>query len=325
MVWERYNVASHVRNVDPMTAYEYVDPRLTERRNPRTIDVDVASTRAIVDLMNAEDRRVAEAVHAAREAIAEVVDLAVEAFASGGRLIYVGAGTSGRLGVLDATECPPTFGTPPEMVVGIIAGGEAALTASQEGAEDDAGAAVRAVDVLDVDESDLVVGIAASGTTPYVHAAIARAQSRGAATALVTCATPPDDPEANCDVVVLVEVGPEVVTGSTRLKAGTATKLVLNTITTGAMIRLGKTYGNLMVDLRALSAKLHDRGERIVMEVCAVGREAARAAIARAGGSVKVAIVMVRRDVGPDEAERLLEAAGGVIRHVIGDPPPVVP
>ncbi len=308
-----------------MSAPDFLDPRATERRNPRTVGVDIASSREIVELFNAEDRLVPQAVHAAAEDIAATIDLVTDALRGGGRLLYVGAGTSGRLGMLDASECPPTFGTPPGLVVGVIAGGPAALTQSQEGAEDDTAAGAAAMDAHAVSARDVVVGIAASGTTPYVRAALTRARALGAATALVTCADPPPDLAASCRRVIAVRVGPEAITGSTRLKAGTATKLVLNMLTTGAMIRLGKTYGNLMVDLQALSAKLHDRGERIVMEVCGVDRAGARAAIAAAGGSVKLAIVMTRRGVNATTGRRLLEEADGVIRRVIGDPPPVTP
>jgi N-acetylmuramic acid 6-phosphate etherase len=308
-----------------MPTPEFRDPRLTEQRNPRTVDIDIASTLAIADLINAEDRLVPAAVHEARAPIAATIDLAVRAFRAGGRLIYVGAGTSGRLGVLDASECPPTFGTPPELVIGVIAGGRDALVKSEEGAEDDADAGARAMDDHRVGDQDLVVGIAASGTTPYVGAALERAHAVGAATVLLTCADPPEGLRAICDQLIVLKVGPEAVTGSTRMKAGTATKLALNTVTTGAMIRLGKTFGNLMVDLEARSDKLHDRGERIVMEVCAVDRATARRAIDAAAGSVKLAIVMLRRSVNAAEARRLLEQAGGLIRRVIGDPPPVVP
>ncbi len=307
-----------------MSTPEFLDPRLTERRNPRTVGIDVASSLEIVELMNAEDRRVPEAVYALRHGIARVTELVVGAFERGGRLVYVGAGTSGRLGVLDATECPPTFGTPPEMVVGVIAGGAPALTRSQEGAEDDAAAGARAMDDHGVSSCDVVVGIAASGTTPYVHAALERAAELGAKTVLLTCTDPPQPLVEGCDEVLAVRVGPEVLTGSTRLKAGTATKLVLNTITTAAMIRLGKAYGNLMVDLMALSAKLEDRGERIVMEACGVSRAEARHAIEAAEGSVKLAVVMAQRGVGADEARRLLDEAGGVVRRAAGDPPEVV-
>src|SRR6267154_1780948 len=306
-----------------MTTSDFRDPRLTEQRNPRTERIDVASSLEIVDLMNGEDARVAGAVQAERERIAAAIDLVVAAFQQGGRLVYVGAGTSGRLGVLDATECPPTFGTPPTMVVGVIAGGYGALVKSVEGAEDDVNAGAAAMDTAVVTPRDVVVGIAASGTTPYVGAALARAQTLGAKTALVTCSTPPKLLTETCDVVIVPMVGPEALTGSTRLKAGTATKLVLNTISTGAMIRLGKVYGNMMVDLMALSDKLKDRGERIVMEVGGVSRDEARQAIERAKGSVKLAIVMARRKVDAAEAQRLLGTADGFVRPVVGDPPPV--
>ncbi len=307
-----------------MSHHDFLDPRLTERRSPSTGSIDVSSPAEIVELMNAQDKLVAEAVYTQRDVIARTMALAQVALRGGGRLIYVGAGTSGRLGVLDAAECPPTFGSAPEQVVGVIAGGSSALVRSQEGAEDDSGAAVSDVDRHEVGPKDLLIGIAASGTTPYVHAALNRAQELGARTILLTCSDPPEPLTATCDEVIHVSVGPEVLTGSTRLKAGTATKMVLNTISTGAMIGLGKAYGNLMVDLMATSEKLVDRGERIVMEVCGIGRKQARQAIAEAGGSVKTAIVMVRRGVGCAEAENLLALSGGIVRKVVGDPPPIV-
>ena len=308
-----------------MTTPEFIDPRLTERRNPQTASIDTASALEIVELMNREDHTVPTAVHAVRHEIARVIELVVDAFRSGGRLVYVGAGTSGRLGVLDAAECPPTFGSDPQMVRGIIAGGAPALQRSQEGAEDDADAGKRALVDVAVSVHDVVMGIAASGTTPFVGAALQYARGRGAKTVLLTCSDPSEGLKAICGETIVVRVGPEVLTGSTRLKAGTATKLVLNTVTTGAMIRLGKAYGNLMVDLMALSEKLRDRGERIVMESCGVDREIARRAIEHAGGSVKLAIVMVRCGVDAGEAKRLLGDAGGLVRLVAGDPPPVLP
>ena len=308
-----------------MTNRDFHDSRPTEQRNPRTERIDMASSLEIVDVMNAEDAGVAGAVHGEREQIARAIDLIVHAFQTGGRLVYVGAGTSGRLGVLDASECPPTFGVPSSLVTGVIAGGYAALVKSAEGAEDDVNAGAAAMDTAGITNRDVIVGIAASGTTLYVRVALSRAQTLGARTILVTCGTAPKALAETCDVVINPVVGPEVLTGSTRLKAGTATKLVLNTLTTGAMIRLGKVYGNLMVDLVALSQKLHDRGERIVMECCGVGRVEARAAIQRAEGSVKLAIVMVRCRVEAAEARRLLKDAGGFVRPVVGDPPPVSP
>lgn len=305
-------------------AHDFLDPRLTERRNPRTRDIDQASSLELVALINAEDAGVPAAVAGARDDIARVIDLVERAFRSGHHLYYVGAGTSGRLGVLDAAECPPTFGTPPELVQGIIAGGSKALVRAVEGAEDDVNAGADAMNTHGIEAGDVVIGIAASGTTPFVRGALGRAQTVGAATVLVTCAEPPAVLRETCDVCVVVRVGPEVVTGSTRMKAGTATKLVLNTITTGAMIRWGKTYGNLMVDLRATNAKLLDRSRRIVMEVCGVSGDEAEAVLQRAGGVVKIAIAMQRLGVERGEAERLLASHQGKLREVIGDPPPVV-
>ncbi|HEX6643480.1 MAG TPA: N-acetylmuramic acid 6-phosphate etherase [Gemmatimonadales bacterium] len=301
----------------------YRDARLTERRNPRTQAIDVASPREIVGLINAEDALVPAAVAAEAERLAQVVELAEGAFRAGGRLVYVGAGTSGRLGVLDAAECPPTFGTPPDMVLGVIAGGAPALIRSVEGAEDDVNAGSDAMDERRVGPRDLVVGIAASGTTPYVRAALSRAQALEARTVLVTCTDPPALLRETCDVCVVIKVGPEVVTGSTRMKAGTATKLALNTITTGAMVRLGKVYGNLMVDLRAWNDKLVDRSERIVMETTGLAREAARGVLASADGRVKTAIVMARLGVDRSEAERRIAESDGRLRPLVGDPPPM--
>jgi len=302
----------------------FIDPRLTERRNPRSADIDLASPLEIVDLINSEDRGVPEAVGTQREAIARAVEEAEATFRRGGRLFYVGAGTSGRLGVLDASECPPTYGTDPEMVQGIIAGGHKALIRSQEGAEDRLEGAVEDLTAHGVRAGDFVIGIAASGTTPYVRQALTYARKVGARTGLVACSPPPQTTLDVVDILMLPLTGPEVVTGSTRMKAGTATKLVLNMITTGAMIRLGKTYGNLMVDLRATNKKLEDRSERILMEVCDVGREEARDLLAASGGIVKTAIVMHYLDASRDEAERALAQANGVIRRAINRAPPPV-
>jgi N-acetylmuramic acid 6-phosphate etherase len=302
-----------------------LDPRLTERRNPHTAEIDLASPLAIVDLINDEDDSIAGAVHRQRHEIARAMVVAEETFRAGGRLFYVGAGTSGRLGVLDASEMPPTFGTDPEMVQGIIAGGHAALTRSQEGAEDRIESAVEDLTAHGVRGGDFVIGIAASGTTPYVRRALEHARSVGARTALVACSPPPDETRAAAEIVMLVVTGPEVVTGSTRMKAGTATKLVLNTITTGAMVRLGKTFGNLMVDLRATNEKLRDRSQRIVMEVCDVDRDGAQALLTAADGNVKRAIVMHLLGVDRATADARLAEAGGVIRRAVGQDPPPVP
>ncbi len=297
--------------------------RLTERRNPRTADIDQATPLEIVDLIGAEDAGVPAIVAGARQEIAAAMALIEASFRAGGRLVYVGAGTSGRLGVLDASECPPTFGTPPDMVAGVIAGGYGALLKSVEGAEDDPAAGIAEMDGRKVAATDTVVGIAASGATPFVRAALGRARALGASTVFVTCAEPPASMRETCDVIIAVLTGPEVVTGSTRMKAGTATKLVLNTLTTGAMIRLGKTYGNLMVDLQAWNEKLVDRGERIVMEVAGVSRGSARAAIHAAGGRVRTAIVMVRRQCSAEAADALLREHDFRLRAILGDPPPV--
>ena len=280
--------------------------------------------RTVVDLMLAADTEVPRAVATQRTQIAAAIAMAEATFRGGGRLFYVGAGTSGRLGVLDASECPPTFGTDPSMVQGIIAGGVAALTAAQEGAEDDQEQARRDLDARGVRAGDMVVGIAASGTTPYVHVALGHARSLGARTALVACSPPPAETLHQIEIPIIAVTGPEVVTGSTRLKAGTATKLILNMITTGAMIRVGKTYGNLMVDLRATNVKLADRSERIVAEVCALSRADARALLHRADGRVKLAITMQALGIDAEEAQQKLDAGGGVIRRVIPMPPPPV-
>ena len=294
-----------------------MDPRLTEQRNPDTRAIDTLSPLEIVDAINREDRKVAGAVGAEREAIARAVELAEAAFRAGGRLVYVGAGTSGRLGVLDAAEMPPTFGTDPEMVQGIIAGGYAALVRAQEGAEDHPEAGAAAMDERQVGTGDFVLGVATSGTTPYVHGALARARERGARTGFLLCTPPDEELRDTHDVVIAPLVGPEVITGSTRMKAGTATKLVLNTITTGAMIRLGKVFGNLMVDLQVTCAKLQDRGERILAETLGLERTGARDLLERAGGSVKTALVMHHRGVDVAAARTLLDQAGGRISAVV--------
>lgn len=294
------------------------DPRLTEQRNPVSERIDELDALGIVDLINAEDRMIAVAVGEEREAIARALELAEHAFRSGGRLIYVGAGTSGRLGVLDAAEMPPTYGTDPAMVRGVIAGGYDALVRAQEGAEDHPEDGAKAIDALEVDEHDFVLGIATSGSTPYVHGAVDRAQKLGAAVGFLMCTSPPPELVERLDVVIAPLVGPEVITGSTRMKAGTATKLVLNTITTGAMVRMGKVYGNLMVDLQVTCEKLQDRGERILASLLQIDLEEATALLAGSEGHVKTALVMGRLGVDAEEARRQLDEAEGVIAHVVG-------
>lgn len=298
-----------------------LDPRLTEQRNPRSSRIDQLSTIAIVDLINAEDRMVPAAVGEERQQIARAIDLVVECLRKGGRLIYVGAGSSGRLGVLDASEMPPTYGTDPDMVQGVIAGGFEALVRSQEGAEDHAEDGAAAIDEKSVGKKDFVLGIAASGTTPFVHGALKRARERGARTGFLLCTYPSEELIASYDVVIAPLVGPEVITGSTRMKAGTATKIVLNTISTAAMVKTGKVYGNLMVDLHVTAQKLQDRGERILMETLAVSRKEASRLLDQSGGHVKTAIVMSKLSLGADEARRRLEQAGGSITEVVGKPP----
>ena len=298
-----------------------LEKRLTEQQNPRSKRIDLLSPLEITDLINAEDRMVAQAVGEEREAIAHAVELVVEAFRRGGRLLYVGAGTSGRLGVLDAAEMPPSYGVSPELVQGIIAGGYAALVRAQEGAEDSPEAGAAALDERNVTSDDFVLGIATSGTTPFVHGALARARELGARTGFLLCTYPPRELTELHDVVIAPLVGPEVITGSTRMKAGTATKLVLNTITTGAMVLLGKVYGNLMVDLQVTCQKLQDRGERILMETLNLDREGARDLLSVAGGKVKVAIVMQKLGVDLQEAERRLHEVEGVVSRVVGDLP----
>lgn len=295
------------------------DSRLTEQRNPKSTKIDKLDVLGIVDLINNEDRLVAEAVSDEREAIARAIELVEMALRAGGRLIYVGAGTSGRLGVLDAAEMPPTFGIDPERVHGVIAGGYQALVRSQEGAEDHPEDGVEAINNLDVSQRDFVLGIATSGSTPYVHGALSRARELGARTGFLLCTSPPAPLLSEHDVVIAPLVGAEVITGSTRMKAGTATKLVLNTITTGAMVRIGKVYSNLMVDLQVTCEKLRDRGERILSELLNLDQPAAAALLDRASGDVKTALVMAHLDIDAKEALSRLDAAGGVISTVIGD------
>ncbi|HUW58797.1 MAG TPA: N-acetylmuramic acid 6-phosphate etherase [Planctomycetota bacterium] len=288
----------------------------TEKHNPKSRDIDRRSTLEIVDLINAEDRKVASAVRKERKRIAKAVDIIAESFRRGGRLFYVGCGTSGRLGVLDASECPPTFGVPPSRVQGIIAGGRRALVRSSEGMEDHEAGGAAAIDQRKVKPRDTVVGIAACGMTPYVRGALRRARKIGAKTVFITC-SPEVKREVKADVVICPVVGPEVVTGSTRMKAGTATKLVLNTLTTAAMIRTGKVYGNLMVDLSAKSEKLRDRAERIIMTVAGVSRPRARKLLKDAHGEAKIAVVMHFRKMTYSGACRRLKACGGLLRDAI--------
>jgi N-acetylmuramic acid 6-phosphate etherase len=288
----------------------------TEQPNPRTRDLDTLDVPGILERIAAEDRTVPEAVARELPYVARMVERVVASLRAGGRLVYVGAGTSGRLGVLDAAECPPTFGSDPETVLGVIAGGPGALVRAVEGAEDDAPGGERAMVERGVGPRDTVIGLAASRRTPFVVAALAKARALGAATGYVTC-TPRAEFALDVDVAICPEVGPEVVMGSTRMKSGTAQKLVLNMITTAAFVRLGKVYENMMVDLTATSEKLVERGRRTVMAAAAVGYDEAARVLPEAGGSVKTAIVMIRRGCGRGEAERRLAAAGGFVRAAL--------
>jgi N-acetylmuramic acid 6-phosphate etherase len=290
----------------------------TEQRNPRTLDLDTLDVAGILERISAEDRSVPEAVASQLPYIALAVELVVASFREGGRLIYVGAGTSGRLGVLDAAECPPTFGSPPELVQGVIAGGTGALVRAVEGAEDREEEGEQAIFDRQVGPKDTVIGLAASRRTPFVVAALRAARRLGARTAYVTC-TPRDEFRLEVDVAICPVVGPEVLMGSTRMKAGTAQKLTLNMITTAAFVRTGKVYENMMVDLMANSRKLVERSRRTVMTVTGVDYDTAARAIESAGKSVKTAIVMLKLGCSREDAEARLERAGGFVRRALED------
>jgi len=285
----------------------------TEQRNPRTFDLDRLSTLDLVTRINAEDHAVPDAVGRSKHEIVRAVDLIVDRLKRGGKLVFCGAGTSGRLGVLEAAECPPTFGTPPELIRAVMAGGKRGVFASTEGAEDHERAGARSVKLR---ESDVLVGIAASGVTSFVHGALAEARRRKAVRILVTC-NRIGVPDGAADVLIAVDVGPEVIAGSTRLKAASATKLVLNTLTVASMVRLGKVYENLMVDLQDRSDKLHARAIRIIRAITNADERSATKALKSAGGSAKTAIVMLRRRVDRHRAEQLLLAAAGRLREAI--------
>ncbi|HIG73821.1 MAG TPA: N-acetylmuramic acid 6-phosphate etherase [Bacteroidetes bacterium] len=301
--------------------FEQLQKLTTEKRNPRSMGIDVAPLPEVLDLIHAEDRRAVEAVTPELPYVAQAVEILVDAFQNGGRLFYAGAGTSGRLGVLDAAECPPTFGTDPEMVQGLIAGGNAAMFKAQEGAEDHESYGADAVDEAGVTERDVVCGIAASRRTPYVAGAVQRAKELGARTLFVTCnprdAFEASDLDAITDVAMCADVGPEVIMGSTRMKSGTATKLILNMLSTASMIRMGKVYENMMVDLQMTNAKLVERSRRIVMMATGVDYDTAGSTLEAAGGHVKTALVMLLADVDAETARQRIEAGGGFVRHAI--------
>jgi N-acetylmuramic acid 6-phosphate etherase len=299
----------------------------TEQRNSVSAALDTLSISQTLNLIAVEDAGVVDAVRSALGDIEAVIGKAVAALRRGGRLIYLGAGTSGRLGVLDAAECPPTFCTDPGQVVGIIAGGDKALRSSSEGKEDDPEGARQKLERLDVGPDDVVVGLAAGGTTPYVLGGLVIAKKNGAATALVCCvdcsgggAAAGRAGENGADHIIELPVGPEVVTGSTRMKAGTATKLVLNMISTTTMVQLGKTWGNLMVDLRATNAKLRDRAVRMLTGQCDLDRQGALCLLDEAQGQVKVALVMAQLGLSASQARNKLDAHGGRLRPILGPP-----
>ncbi|MDZ7263113.1 MAG: N-acetylmuramic acid 6-phosphate etherase [candidate division KSB1 bacterium] len=298
--------------------FEELKNLITEKRNPNTLDIDSKSIEEILRIINNEDKQVPYAVEKEIPYIKQAVEILVQAFKNGGRLIYVGAGTSGRLGVLDASECPPTFGTDPEMVQGIIAGGYAALTRAQEGAEDKKEQGAIDLMKLNFTRKDVACGIAASRRTPYVVGAIEKAREIGAKTIYITC-TPREEMNLAVDVAICPVVGPEVIMGSTRMKSGTAQKLVLNMLTTTAMIRLGKVYGNMMVDLMMTSKKLEERSKRTVMMVTGVDYKKAEAVLREADGHVKTALVMILKGVDRKEAQRRLEQADGFVRGALAD------
>ncbi len=297
--------------------FEEIKNLLTEQRNPNSMDIDSKDTIEILQIINNEDKKVPYVVEKEIPYIAQAVEFVVESFKKGGRLLYFGAGTSGRLGIVDAAECPPTFGTPPEMVQAFIAGGREAVFVAQEGAEDKEENGANDVVKANVGPLDTVVGIAASRRTPYVVGAVKKAKELGAKTVFITCNPRSEFNIKEVDVAICPEVGPEVIMGSTRMKSGTAQKLVLNMITTTAMIRIGKVYENLMIDLQMTNQKLVERSKRIVMIITGVSYEEAEMYLKEARGNVKTALVMILENVSYDEAVRRLKLSDGFVRKAI--------
>ena len=290
---------------------------LTEQQNPYTKDIDSKTVTEILELINREDKTIAKKVAAAIPDITKAVELTTATIRNDHRVVYVGAGTSGRLGVLDASEMPPTFSAPPDWFTGIIAGGDVALRKSIEGAEDQPENAVKDLNTFGLETGDMVIGISTSGAAAYVQRAIAYGRELGCGTCYIMC-TPKPFYEAEADVVIRVATGPEVITGSTRMKAGTATKLVLNMISTATMVQLGKVYGNLMLDLMAVNDKLIDRGTRIISELTGLDHDESQKALFAADKSVKKAVIMVKKECSLDEAGELLTNEKGLLRHIIG-------
>ena len=289
---------------------------LTEQANPLSTALDTLSSIELVQLFCEEDRRPQEAVAGAASALAEAVEAIAGRLRQGGRLFYLGAGTSGRLGVLDAAECPPTFCSDPELVQGVLAGGAPALLRSSEGLEDLFDAGREDLEARGFGPADALVAIAAGGTTPYVHGALEHARAIGALAIAMAC-VPADQVPMPCDIDIRLITGPELLTGSTRLKAGTATKMALNILSTGVMVRLGKVYGNRMVDVAVTNAKLEDRALRILEDLAAVPRSEARRLLERSGGSVKLALLMASRELGVEEARQHLDHCGGQLRRAL--------
>ncbi len=297
--------------------FDEIKNLLTEQRNPNSMDIDSKSTLEILKIINDEDKKVPFAVEKEIPYIAQAVEFVVESFKKGGRLLYFGAGTSGRLGVVDAAECPPTFGTPPEMVQGFIAGGREAMFVAQEGAEDKEENGANDVLKANVTSKDTVVGIAASRRTPYVVGAIKKAKELGAKTVFITSNPRQEFNIKEVDVAICPEVGPEVIMGSTRMKSGTTQKLILNMISTTAMIRIGKVYENMMIDLQMTNQKLVERSKRIVMIITGVSYEEAAKYLEMARGNVKTALVMILAKVSYEEAVKRLQLSDGFVRKAI--------
>jgi N-acetylmuramic acid 6-phosphate etherase len=291
---------------------------ITEQQNPRTANIDQLSTLDMLERINAEDAQVAQVVHDALPDVAQAVDAIAERLSAGGRLFYVGAGTSGRLGVLDAVECVPTFGVPPDMIQAIIAGGQDAMMQSIEGGEDNRQAAIDDLASFSLTDMDVVMGIAASGHTPYVLSAIDYAKTTGCLTVGLSCAVPAPLLD-QADIKIGVPVGPEVITGSTRMKAGTAQKMILNMLSTGVMVKLGKVYGNLMIDVQVTNDKLARRAARIISQITGLDEDAAKQLLIQADNRVKTAIVMHEYGVSCDEAQRRLAAVKGYLRRLVTD------
>lgn len=301
------------------TLFQEISGLATEQINELSSNIDMMSTHDIITLINQEDAKVADAIEKEIPFIVQAVDALTERFKMGGRLFYIGAGTSGRLGIVDASECPPTFGTDPSMVQGIIAGGNEAMFAAQEGAEDSFEKGADIITEYGISAKDCVCGIAASGRTPFVRGALKEAKSIGAYTILITTNDREQIISWNIDVdtIIAPHVGPEVIAGSTRMKSGTAQKMILNMLTTGAMIRLGKSYGNIMVDLQLTNAKLQERAKKIIMEIANINYDEASELLKASGGHVKTALIMSLTDIPFEKAKQLLEKADGYIKKAL--------